>query len=213
MDTYIDISLPLKTGVMQYPSDIRCRIDRTMSIADGNAFNLTNLHLSAHTGTHVDAPRHFFDDGKAIDELPPCHFIGKARVLDFSEKKTCVDADDLAKKPINAGDIVLLKTANSPRMRADEFFSDYVYLAESGAKRLAEKGVVTLGIDALSIDGAENPDYPSHRILLGQGIVVIEGLNLSGVSEGEYTMIASPLKIEGGDGAPARVWLKAGEQE
>jgi arylformamidase len=170
--------------------------------------NLTDISMSAHTGTHMDAPAHFIKEGKTIDEIGFKHLIGKAKVLDFSDKEYYIDATDLENKGIEKGDIVLLKTKNSERLLETEYFYDYVYLTEEAAAFLTDKQVATVGLDFLTIDAPETPDYPCHYILLGQEIVIIEGLNLSEVSAGEYWMIALPMKIMGADGAPARVLLK-----
>ena len=179
-----------------------------MRISGGDIVNLTEISLSAHTGTHIDAPYHFFDDGKKIDELDETQLIGIAKVFDLSDKQYYIDKNDLAKKSIDKGDIVLLKTKNSSRLNEDSFFEDYVYINEEAAAYLAEREIATLGFDYLSPDAYGDPDYPCHQLLLGRGTVIIEGLNLSDIEEGEYEIIALPLKIADGDGAPARVLLK-----
>jgi len=207
MSDYIDVTLPIKTGQMHYPTDTACTVKKVLSIADSDIVNLTDLAMSAHTGTHTDAPAHFIADGKTIDQLGTEHFIGRAKVFDFSDKLFYIDKNDLMDKGIEKGDRVLLKTSSSQRLMEPEYFYDYVYLTAEAAVYLAEKEVLTVGIDFLTID-ANDPDYPAHYALLGAGIVIIEGINLCDVEAGEYEMIALPIKIAGGDGAPTRVLLK-----
>lgn len=207
MSEYIDVTLPIKTGQMHYPADTPCTLKRVLSIADGDKVNLTDLNMSAHTGTHADAPAHFIQGGKTIDEMEISHFIGRAKVLDFSDKEYYIDATDLADKGIEKGDIILLKTHNSARLHEAEYLTDYVYLTAEAAEYLAEREILTVGIDFLTIDGPDT-DFPAHYALLGAGIVIFEGLNLLDIEAGEYEMVALPIKIAGGDGAPARVLLK-----
>ena len=208
MKEYLDITLPIRHGMLMYPTDRPCMVEKAMSTANGDIVNLTELSLSAHTGTHIDAPYHFFEDGKKIDELNEKQLVGKAMVFDFSDKQYYIDKNDLTNKDIQKGDIILLKTKNSKRLFEDTFFEDYVYVNEEAAAYLAEKEIAALGFDYLSPDAYGNPDYPCHQLLLGIGAVIIEGLNLSDIVEGEYEIVALPLKIAGGDGAPARVLLK-----
>jgi arylformamidase len=208
MNDYIDVTIPLKTGQMVYPTDSPCEIKINSKISEGSAFNISSLSLSAHTGTHIDAPYHFIDRGKKIDEISLKHFIGRAKVFDFSDNDRCVDLNDIKDKNIEKGDIVLLKTKNSKRLLEKDFFENYVYLTGGAAKYLARKQIITFGFDYITIDKYGVLDYPAHYKLLGDDIVIIEGINLTDIKEGNYDIIALPLKIENGDGAPARVLLK-----
>ena len=195
MDGFIDITLPVKTNQVQYPGEERCRVTPVMQIKNGDQFNVTRLDMSAHTGTHMDAPYHYIDGGEKIHELDTHHFIGRARVFDLSNVTGMIEKKHIASKPIEEGDIILIKTKNSRYVTRDEFMTDYVFLSGGAAEYLAGKGIVTLGFDYLSIDAFNDPEYPAHRALLGRGIVIIEGLDLSGIGEGIHDIVALPMKI------------------
>ncbi len=208
MNAYIDITIPVKTDQLQFPGDEKCRIETRKQINRGDSYNTTHIAMAAHTGTHIDAPYHFDNTWKKIHELEPGHFIGRAKVLDLSTCEKSISKADLMNHPIAQGDIILLKTHNSRCVLSDNFTEDFVYLEADAAGYLAEKGIVTLGIDYLSIDAADSTDFPAHHALLGSGIVVIEGLVLKDVPAGLYDIAALPLKILNGDGAPARVMIR-----
>lgn len=176
-------------------------------IAGGDSANVTELHLGTHTGTHVDAPRHFFDDRPGVESLPLEVLIGPALVLEINAKGRGIRADDLPGEAISDCSRVLLKTANSSLWQSAEFHKDFVFLDDSGARRLLEHGVRLVGIDYLSIEQFKRPGAPVHRMLLDAGVLIVEGLDLSAVAPGAYQMYCLPLDIVGGDGAPARVVL------
>jgi arylformamidase len=163
--------------------------------------------MGTHTGTHVDAPLHFFDGGVGVDELALDLLIGRARVVDMP-RRGGITADDLARAGLREDLRVLLKTPNSALWNGSPFKQDYTYLAEDGARHLVDHGVKVVGIDYLSVEQFKKPGAPAHRALLAQGLVIIEGLNLSDAEPGIYDMYCLPLRIAGGDGAPARVVLK-----
>jgi arylformamidase len=164
--------------------------------------------LSAHTGTHIDAPNHFINDGKTVDEIPLSKLVGPTQVIKLSDSIEIIDEQIIEKMEIQK-DIprILIKTKNSSLWgKTDNFQNDFVYLTPSGAKTLINKGIQLIGIDYLSIasfqDGA-----PTHRVLLENEVVILEGLNLSDIQPGIYEMICLPLNLIGTDGAPARVIL------
>ena len=204
----IDVSVPLDAQLPTYPHNTPFSLEPIKRIARGDSSNVSTLHMSAHTGTHVDAPRHFFDEGPGTESLPLELLIGRARVIEVNSRAGVaakdLDAIDLA------DDIrVLIKTLNSRLWGAPEFHEDYVGVLESGAKHLVEHGIKVVGVDYLSVEKFHNPGAPAHHILLGAGTIVIEGLDLRGIEPGVYEMFCLPLRVVGSDGAPARVVLRS----
>jgi arylformamidase len=164
--------------------------------------------MGSHTGTHVDAPRHFFDDKPGVESLPLELLIGRARVIDLPHRGGITEAH-LGDAGLREDLRVLLKTPNSALWNSAEgFHSDYTYLTEGGAKLLVDQGVKVVGVDYLSVEQFKKPGAPAHHMLLGNGVIIIEGLNLSDADAGQYEMYCLPLRIAGADGAPARVVLK-----
>ena len=188
----IDVSVPVRPGMITYPGDPEVRLDRVSSIADGDAANLSRLDLGVHSGTHVDAPLHFVDGGASVETLPLDVLVGPCVV---------VEGLDAAAVPAGA-ERVLFKTRNSRLWEREEFAEDFVALDAEAARALVAGGVRLVGIDYLSIG-----DEEAHRILLGAGVVVVEGLDLREVEPGEYRLVCAPLKLVGAEGAPARVLL------
>jgi arylformamidase len=199
MTEIIDISVPIRPGMVTYPGDPDVTLERVLSIADGGVVNLSRLDFGVHTGTHVDAPVHFIDGAPAAESLPLDVLIGPASVLDLTAT-TRLDA--AAFEHVALAERVLLKTRNSELWNRETFAEDFLALTEDGARPLVEGGVRLVGIDYLSIG-----DEAAHEALLGAGIVAIEGLDLRGVEPGEYQLVCAPLKLVGSDGAPARVLL------
>jgi len=205
----IDVSLPLDATLPTYPSNTPFSLEAIQRRARGDNSNVSTLHMSAHSGTHVDAPRHFFDDGPGADLLPLDMLCGRTRVIEITSRKT-VSAEDLAAVDLSEDVRVLIKTHNSRLWGDATFHTDYVGMSESGAKHLVEHGVKVVGIDYLSVEQFRTPGAPAHHVLLGAGTIVIEGLNLRDVEPGIYEMYCLPLAIVGSDGAPARVVLRRG---
>jgi arylformamidase len=203
----IDVSVPLQATLPRYPGNTPFTLEAVKRIATGGSSNLSTLHMSAHTGTHVDAPRHFFDAGPGTDTLPLDILIGRARVIELSTRRA-ITAGDLGEFDLSEDVRLLIKTINSRLWAAAEFHTDYVGLAESGAKHLVDRGVKLVGIDYLSVEPFRTPGAPAHHVLLGAGAVVVEGLDLRDVEPGIYEMLCLPLRIVGSDGAPARVLLR-----
>ena len=169
---------------------------------------MTRLDLGAHTGTHVDAPAHFVEGGAGVDSLDLDTLWGPALVVEELEAD-CLTADVIEKLSIPPGtERVLFHTRNSGRWARGEceFAEDYVAITEDGARWLVERGVRLVGVDYLSVAPFE-ATTPTHQVLLQAGVVIVEGLNLSSIAPGTYQFICLPLKIVGGDGAPARAIL------
>ena len=188
----IDVSVPVRPGMITYPGDPEVRLERVSSIGAGDVVNLSRLDLGVHSGTHVDAPLHFLDGGRSVETLPLDVLVGP-----------CVVVDGLDPAAVPAGaERVLFKTPNSRLWERAEFSEDFVALDAEAARALVGRGVRLVGIDYLSIG-----DEEAHRVLLGAGVVAVEGLDLREVEPGEYRLVCAPLKLEGAEGAPARVLL------
>jgi arylformamidase len=198
-----DITVPLRDGMFVYRGNPEVHLERTASIAGGASSNLSRLELGVHSGTHVDAPLHFFDDGAGAEAIPVDPLLGPAFVVDAQAVVGALDAQALHSLDLpDGGERLLFKTTNSRLWELDHFTRDFVRLSESGALVLIDRGVRAVGIDYLSIGDAE-----AHRALLGAGIVPIEGLDLRDVSPGPYRLVCLALRIVGSDAAPARALL------
>ncbi len=202
-----DVTVPLTRALPTYPGDPPFEIEALRSLEQGHPYRLSRLSLGTHTGTHVDAPAHLLPEGAGVDELPLEILVGKARVVDLRVRER-IERADLEACDLRADLRLLLRTRMSGQMHRPTFQEDHVHLTEDAAAYLVQAGLKLVGIDYLSIDAHGSHDLPAHRVLLSAGVVVVEGLDLSEVEEGEYEMICLPLRIPGGDGAPARVLLK-----
>ena len=203
----IDISVPLDARLPSYPGNAPVELAAVKRVARGDSSNVSTLHMSVHGGTHVDAPRHFFDEGGDTDGLPLDLLCGRARVIEVTSR-TAITAADLARVNLTEDVRLLIKTHNSRLWGDATFHPDYVGVSESAAKHLVDHGVKVVGVDYLSVEPFRTPGAPTHHILLGAGTIVIEGLNLRDVTPGVYDMYCLPLRLVGSDGAPARVVLR-----
>jgi arylformamidase len=207
MPRVYDVTVPLAPGLPPYPGDPPFEIQP--SPARGSApFRLSLLTLTTHTGTHVDAPAHFLDGGATIDQLPLEILVGKARVVEIVARER-IDRSDLEAQDLRDDLRVLLKTRMSGQLLRPEYQTDHLYLTKDAAQYLAQAGLKLVGFDYLSVDRHGSVDFPTHAALLGAGVVLIEGLDLSEVEPGEYDLTCLPLRVAGGDGAPARVILRS----
>ena len=199
----IDISVSVRSHMPIWDRNPGVHTELAQSIARGDHANVTRLDLGAHTGTHVDAPFHFLADGAGAETIDPEALIGEAWVVDATAATTVLDSAAIAAARIPDGaERVLLKTRNSELWAQDEFTRDHVRLDGSGARAVLDAGPRLIGIDYLSIG-----DGDAHRLLLTNGVVPLEGLDLRGVEPGRYTLYCTALKIVGSDGAPARALL------
>ncbi|MCS6922936.1 MAG: cyclase family protein [Fimbriimonadales bacterium] len=205
----IDISVPLRQPMPTYPGDAPFELIPVVRIAEGGICNGSRLQLGTHSGTHIDAPWHFNDAGKRVHEIPLARLIGYAWVADLrGYEQITAEALERANIPPTTTRL-LLKTDNSARWATEtEFNKAHVALTPDAAEWLVRHAVDVVGIDYLSIERFGAPRPEAHYILCGAGKIIIEGLNLHGVDEGEYELICMPLLIEGADGAPARVALR-----
>ena len=203
-----DISVSLGKEAATYPGDPSFMRNALGSLEEGDLFEVSIVAMSAHCGTHLDAPRHMLIDGKTIDQYSPEELIFPAWVLEIKDKEF-IEKEDLKAINVQPGDALLLKTSNSISglSRKGIFEKEYVYLTEDAARFCAEQGIGLVGIDYISIDRYEGEDYPAHRILLGDNRLILEGISLDKVSPGKYTLICLPIKIKDGEAAPCRAVL------
>ncbi|MFQ5941931.1 MAG: cyclase family protein [Anaerolineales bacterium] len=203
-----DISVGVTPDIPVWPGDPPVKLERIRSIEAGEEANVSQLRSGVHVGTHIDAPLHFVEGGRSVDAIPLNSLIGRAYVVDL-RKADLLDADtmDSARIPPRTRRL-LFKTRNSQHWANGEskFQRDYVAVDATGAEWLVKKGVKLVGVDYLSV-APFRAAAETHRILLEAGIVVVEGLNLSKVSKGRYTLYCLPIKLMGSDGAPARAIL------
>jgi arylformamidase len=202
-----DVTVPLATGLASYPGDPPFSLEPAEGQA-GRAYRLSRLGLSTHTGTHVDAPAHFIANGATVDQLPLEILMGKARVVEIRARER-IERSDLEALDLRDDLRVLLKTRMSGQLLKPGYHEDHVFLAGDAAAYLAQAGIKLVGFDYLSVDRSGSTEFPAHHALLGGGVIVVEGLDLSEVAPGEYEMACLPLRIAGGDGAPARVVLRS----
>jgi arylformamidase len=208
-DGWIDVSVSLHSGMVHWPDNPPVQIERTLSIEHGDAANVSEISMGAHTGTHMDGPIHFVPEGKGLDKMPLDATIGRARVIEISDP-VAVKLDELHSYGLQRGERILFKTRNSARRwSSEDFMEDFVYVSQGAARYLADRGIRTVGVDYLSVGGFRKDGEETHQALLEAGIWVIEGLDLSEVEPGEYELVCLPIKIEQSDGAPARAILRA----
>jgi arylformamidase len=207
MRTY-DISLPISAELPVWPGDPTIMLERVSKIEDGANANVSRLALSVHTGTHIDAPHHFLADGNTVEQIPLNIFTGRAYVA-YLPDADLITADILREAEIPPRTRrILFKTRNSEIwVRGEkEFQTDFVALSPDAAQYLVDRRVKLVGVDYLSV-APYGDSRPTHEILLRAGVVIVEGLNLSPVSQGRYTLYCLPLNLQGVDGAPARAIL------
>ena len=205
---WIDVSAPLYNGMVHWPGDAPFERTLMLSLDRGDECNLSQFSATAHIGTHMDAPSHFVAAGRTIDRMPLTAGIGPARVIAIEDQKL-IRIEELEPHRLTKGERVLFKTINSERAWTTAHFQEtFVHIPQSTADYLAACGVQTVGVDYLSVGGYESDGAGTHRALLGAGIWIIEGLNLSEVAPGDYDLICLPLKMVGAEGAPARVVLR-----
>jgi arylformamidase len=201
-----DVSLVLKKNIATYPGDPQYDIDEYSSIKKGSVANNSHIKMGVHTGTHVDAPKHFIDNGTTIDNLPLDYLLGEAKVFEISGEKVITKAL-IEKLDIQKNDIVIFKTDNSDILQDTVFHTEYTYFDFSAAEYLKNIGIKTVGCDYLSIEQFKTSRHVAHETLLGANIVIIEGLLLKGIKPGKYFLSALPLKIQNGNGSPVRAIL------
>jgi arylformamidase len=210
-NTWIDISVPVREGMPLWPGDPGLHFDRVMDQNNGDVCTLTRAGMSAHTGTHMDAPLHFVRNSPTIDSMPIDATVGPARVIRI-EHSTAIHRAELEPHAIQPGERILFRTGNSDRDWGNlPFNEDFIFIARDAAEYLAECGVRSVGVDYLSVGGFRQDSVETHVALLGKGIWVMEGLVLGCVEPGNYELVCLPLKWVGAEGAPARAILRRAE--
>jgi len=214
-----DVSVPLSQQTPTYPGDPGIEIKQWLSLANGDPANVSLIYFGAHTGTHVDAPAHFIPGAARVDSLPLDILIGPATVVEVPDELDAIDKNFITENIQTGngeGKRILFKTSNSRLWKEGKAFkSAYVYLTTDAAEELLSLGVRLVGIDYLSVEKFNSDGFQTHLALLGNGVVILEGLDLSEVPSGKYELICLPLKIAGGagDGAPARAVLRTWEDD
>lgn len=209
---FYDLSVPLSSELPTYPGDPGIQISSWSSLDNGDAANVSAVNFGAHTGTHVDAPAHFLQGAKKVEALALEVLIGEAEVIEVPGDLRTIDEEFVARNWKERTTRVLFKTRNSAFWSRDytDFRTDFTHLELSAAHWLVERGVKLVGIDYLSIEKFGSKDHAVHRAFLSNDVIILEGLNLSGVPAGKYELICLPLRLRSklGDGAPARAVLR-----
>jgi arylformamidase len=203
-----DITLPIEEGMIAYPGNPETRVRPHSRIADGDDANVTELSFGSHTGTHVDAARHFIEGGQAVDALPLDTLIGEAVVVELPRNITAIGAAELEAAGVAGATRVLLRTRNAELLGQQEFSEDFAYLTGNGAAYLVEQGVRLVALDYLSVEAYDADEPAAHRTLLEKEVIVVEGVDLRDVPAGRYELLCLPLKVKGIDGAPLRAVLR-----
>lgn len=203
-----DVTATVHAGMHVYPGDPEVVVEKVADVGFGAVANVSRICMGTHTGTHVDPPSHILPGGQTADGLPLDVLIGPAVVVSTDRPEI---TDRFVDKAVPKGTVrVVFKTAHTRHAGAGQ---QHTHLSADAASRLVALGVRLVGMDSLSVDADGNGTLPAHGILLGGGVVVVEGLELGGVAPGRYELICLPLKLRGADGAPARVvLLEAGGQ-
>jgi arylformamidase len=214
MPIYHDITVPLVPGTPLWPGDGGLQVNTVGSIANGDEANVSRVCFSTHSATHVDAPFHFIQDGKKLWEIPIDTLVGPCWVAEFPEQNS-IDESDLEAIVPPGVERLLLKTTNSAHWenKRPDFDEDYAHITCAAAEWCVRRGIKLIGIDYLSVESFRN--YSSegpgvHLALLGNDIIILETINLTGIASGAYQLVCLPLLVGNGDGAPARCVLVEG---
>ena len=200
-----DITRPLSARTAVYPGDTPVSLAAVMQMRDGDYCNVSSITMSVHAGTHIDAPRHYADDAPGVDALDLGILTGPARVVTLNAIER-ITREDLAGLGDMMGVGLLVHTRGSDTPD-DVFDPALAHFTPAAAEWLGEQGVRLVGIDTLSVDAAASTELPAHKTFLKHGVIIVENLQLSGVPDGLYRLVALPLKIVGCDAAPARCIL------
>src|SRR4029079_5524426 len=201
-----DVSVPIANGMHVWPSDppLKLTPQGHLSRDHSHTIHVTTIEMGSHTGTHIDAPFHFVEGGRKLDEIPLKDLVGPVSVIQVTGVPS-ITREHLKSLSWKNVDRVFFKTDNSEHWNDGVFFERFVYLEPEAAEFLVQRNLRVVGIDYLSIDPYKSEKHPTHFVLLGRNVIIIEGLNLSRVPPGRYQMVALPLNLQGADGAPTRV--------
>ena len=208
---WYDISVPLKQGMNYLPIDpLPPKIYRFSDVELGAKVTMSMLEIISHTGTHIDAPRHFIPGGSTVSDMPLDATVGPARVLEIKDPET-IKVEELKKHNIKKGERILCKTRNSPlAYESPKFVEDYVYLDADAAAYLAEKQIILFGLDCITIGDYRNEEsvMKTHQSLLAAGVYILEDCALANVPPGDYELLCLPLLMFKGDAGPCRAILR-----
>jgi len=207
---WIDISYPLSEEIIYWPQDpVPPDIKTNTFTSEEVTITMSQMTINTHHGTHVDAPRHFYPDGTSIDEMPLTAIMGPARVIEIKDTNL-INPEELEGHNIRAGERVLFKTINSSYYKQGKFVEDFVHITKESAQFIADKNISVVGIDYLAVGSFRDRSslIKVHQILLGNGIWIVEALDLSGVKPGDYEIICLPIKIKQGDAGQARAIIR-----
>jgi arylformamidase len=193
-----------------YEGDAPMNFEFLKDMRKGDGFTLSKLSLGAHSGTHIDAPMHFIRDGASVDRIPVEVLIGPARVIDIPDSVQAITAAELQRHPWRDAPRLLFRTRSSERgwLTSPAFHRDFAYIAPDAAQLIADAGVLLVGIDYISAEQFGAPAPLTHRILLGKGIPIVEGMSFVDIRAGEYDLIVLPVKVADHEGAPARAVMR-----
>lgn len=209
-----DISVTLGAEAIDYPGDTLYSREPLLSLDRGDFCQLSALRLSAHAGTHLDAPAHFIAGAKTLDRYAIADFIFSAQVISIADPDS-VKAEHLADLRSQAGQALLFRTENSRTGRCcgGRFYREYVYLSPEAARECVKKEVGLVGLDYVTIEQYENKDFKAHKILLEAGVLILESIDLRAVPDGQYSLFCLPLKLKGAEASPVRAVLMRWEHE
>jgi arylformamidase len=201
-----DVTRTLQAGMATWPGEPGPELTLIKQMSAGQVADVSHLSLGVHTGTHVDAPRHFIRGAAGVESLPLTALIGPVRVVSI-QHEGAIRVEELERAGLEGVERVLFRTRNSDQWSDSVFKEDFVYLDPDAAHWLADRGTRLVGVDYLSVEAFAAAEPQTHRTLLGAGAVIVEGLDLREISPGEYFLSCLPQKQAGADGAPARVVL------
>ena len=203
----IDLTAEITAETTVYPGDPKFSMQALATLHEaGSHFNLSQLKLSNHLGTHIDFPAHVIAGGKSSSDYPLEYLCGECLIVDVPQVKRSIDAEFIRALPIEKNQIVFFKTANSNLPKQGAFISDYVYMEPDAAIELVCKQPRIVGVDYISIDAADAEMLPVHHTLLEKDILIVEGLQLKSAPIGVCQVFIAPLNVPHLDGQPARVF-------
>ena len=200
-----DISYPLSVESIVFPGDPRFKLNSVATISD-KGYAMSTVEMGTHLGTHIDPPAHIISGRETIDVISLEKFIGDCYVIEVRDNDK-IGPESLSQHKVRPGEMILFKTRNSTLMHLKEFREDYVYITPEMAEHLVDSKAKLVGLDYFTIDHIKDETFKAHNILLDKGIPILEGIDLSKIGPGKYTLICFPLKIVGGDGSPVRAVL------
>ena len=208
-----DISMDIEPGMLYWRDGKPPEVISVFRLADGAESEVSRWLIGAHTGTHIDAPRHFIPTGATVEALPLETFVGATRVVDVSAQgDEQITAETVRNAKLNGAKRVLFRTSNSQKRMVKRQFSDYwVGIRADAAQAIVDAGVLLVGIDYVTIESVDQTDkWPTHHILCGAGVVILEGANLLKISDGTYFMCCLPMRLKGSEAAATRTLLIEG---